>query len=149
MKTFREWILDEHRVVEPRLNRLQDEVLSATPVVGTPLRGVREQTALLSFPAKAWRELIWPSRHTWAALAAVWVVIAVANVASRNPAELTRPAMATVTPDALSIWQLQQHMLADLSLPPQAKAQSSESKLPSPGKRGAMDWLAREHEAWT
>ncbi len=94
MKTPREIILESHRAVEPRLDRLRETVLAAE--LATALSGpkVRPQSAG-NILQKLWLELIWPSRRAWAGLSAVWVVLGVVYLSTLRPNE---PRIAPLQP---------------------------------------------------
>ncbi len=58
-----------------------------------------------------WRDLLWPSPLAWGALACVWVVIAAANADWRR--EQPRPAVVSVTPEAIMMRLAQERSLSE------------------------------------
>jgi hypothetical protein len=93
MKTPREILLKHHQTVEPKLERMWDESLSPTVAAVCDRRKSRHEreigaprAPLQLFAWKLWRELVLPSRRVWAGLACAWVLIAVLNLASAEPA---------------------------------------------------------------
>jgi len=115
MKTPREILLARHRAAGPKLDALRREV-----VVGLNRQDAKEP----SFPAflvawflggsnKLWRELVWPCRRTWSALAAVWVLLALINFSQRDNSS---PALAKSAPSAgmLLTFRDQQKILNEL-----------------------------------
>ncbi len=101
MKTPREILLKLHRSTEPKLDRLWDESLAPELQRGrahTREASTGRQNLLLAAGWKLWRELVLPSRRIWAGLACAWVVIAVLNLASSEPA--TEVASQTKPPFA-------------------------------------------------
>ncbi len=116
MKTPRELLLARHRAAEPKLDALRREVVAAE----LNNQATREQsfkvslvTSLLCCSNKLWRELVWPCRRTWAALAAVWVVLALVHLAQRDGSP---PALAQSAPTAGMIltFRDQQEILNEL-----------------------------------
>src|ERR1035437_206561 len=83
MKTPREILLKRHQTVEPKLERMWTENLS--PELRSEATPARENVFLAAGWA-LWRELVLPSRRIWAGLACAWVLIAVLNLASAEPA---------------------------------------------------------------
>jgi len=59
-----------------------------------------------------WQQLIWPSRGIWAGLAAIWILLLVANVSmrDRSPASV----MASASPEMILSFRQQEKMLAEL-----------------------------------
>src|SRR6266498_4238015 len=48
-----------------------------------------------------WRELLWPCPQAWAGLAAVWAVVLVLNLASREPAQVAKTSKAAPAPELI------------------------------------------------
>jgi len=108
MKTPREILIARHRPAEPKLDAVRQKVLAALPPRSSleqngrldaaprfsPLGRLRLQrsgwwglrvlgqlaAAAPSALRKAWLELIWPSRHAWAVLTAIWLAVLGANL---------------------------------------------------------------------
>lgn len=77
MKTPRELLLARHDSIRPRLDAVRRAVV-AEHVGPEP---VGQATAGLSFLARLWSELFWPSRRVWAGLAVAWLAILGLNLA--------------------------------------------------------------------
>jgi hypothetical protein len=136
MKTPRQILLGRHRTVEPKLDRIRAEVLSAEFGRGDALAEGTDRVALNPLSALAltlWRELIWPCRRVWAALACAWLLILGLEAASfvSAPSEASQSRVPS-TEDIQAIRE-QRRMLAHMmdALPPPAGAQ----KTRSPGPR--------------
>ncbi len=86
MKTPREILLDRHRKAEPRLDAIRERILATELPVEADSRSLPmdHSFSLAVAGMKLWRELILPCRRIWCGLAAVWLVIAVMNVASKD-----------------------------------------------------------------
>ena len=109
-KTPREILLQRHQAADAKLNQtrraviVQMEKASVTRAEGLPLR------ALL----KLWRELIWPCRRTWAGLTAVWLVLLVLQLASRDATEVVARKTPPPSPEVLQVLRQQHLLLAEL-----------------------------------
>ncbi|MGO9244308.1 MAG: hypothetical protein ACLPT4_01350 [Verrucomicrobiia bacterium] len=125
----REILLKRHHSIEPKLDRMWrdtlhhelHEVTDATERV--PPSGV---VRIL------WRELVLPSRRIWAGLACAWVVIAVLNLASSEPAmevaSLTKPP----SHEEMRALIEQRQMLAQLIGPISEPAYTQKRSSPGP-----------------
>jgi hypothetical protein len=80
-----------------------------------------------------WRELIFPCRRTWAALAAVWIALFIFNVSQRDKAELAARKLPPPSPEAIMAWRQQERLLAEL-IGPSAPGDAEQRKtfLPKP-----------------
>ena len=89
----------------------------STPVHGSRL--ARHQPPLSQV---LWQKLILPSRHAWAGLAAVWLLLVGVNVALRNdsPAPGGKPVTASAMIDYGDQQKLLNELFADRSLPVEA-----------------------------
>lgn len=90
-----------------------------------------------SFIWTIWHELIWPSRHIWAGLATVWVLLLAANVSMRDSSQIT-VAKTLPIPEIILSFQQQEKILAELIGPnePQAAVPPKAfSPLPSSERR--------------
>jgi hypothetical protein len=129
MKTPREILLKRHRSVEPRLDRMWAEDLSLElRSEGTPARA----NLFLAVGWTLWRELIWPSRRIWAGLACAWVLIAVLNVASFEPAPQVDSNAKPPSSEELRALVEQQRMLAQLIGPLSEPAYNQRRTSPGP-----------------
>jgi anti-sigma factor RsiW len=64
-----------------------------------------------------WGELLWPSRHVWAGMAALWVLMLVVNGHISDSRTFETGARAASTPDIMAAWQEQNRVLAELTQP--------------------------------
>ena len=74
-------------------------------------------------------ELFWPSRHIWAGLAAVWVLILAANVSMRANSQ-TVVSQYSPTPEMISSFRQQEKILAELIGPNEPRAARPPKVLP-------------------
>src|SRR5436190_24093985 len=63
---------------------------------------------------KLWRELIWPCRHAWSGLAALWIVIAVIHAGMSGSSHDVAPMQAASFPARFEALEEQQRVLAEL-----------------------------------
>ena len=136
MKTLREILFARHRTAAPKLDAIRREVLSAEFVregrrVAVPKFRIADAATL---PLLVWRELIFPCRRTWAALAAVWVLIFIFNFSQRDKAELAARKLPPPSPEAIMAWRQQEKLLAELIGPPGTTGDAERRKifLPKP-----------------
>jgi hypothetical protein len=121
MKTPREILLARHQAVEPELNRIRRQAVRVAADVNRRNAPAREFTFAATAArtlATMYRELIWPARRTWAALAAVWLMLLSVNFAMREPSP-TREARNTSSESAQfeTMFRLREQMLAQLAGP--------------------------------
>ncbi len=64
-----------------------------------------------------WGELIWPCRHVWTGMAALWVVMLAVNGRISAPRSFEANARAASAPDIMAAWQEQNRVLAELTQP--------------------------------
>lgn len=82
-----------------------------------------------------WHELILPCRQVWAGLAAVWVLILVANVSMHDPSERIA-AKSSPTPEMILAWRQQERLLAELIGPNVTRAaEPPKTFSPRPGTK--------------
>ena len=114
MKTPRDILLERHQAAKSKLDVIRSEVVAQC----------REEQrvakpGLMFLPLLLWRELIFPSRRTWAGIAAAWVLILVVNFSLRDPAQ--PGSVIKVAAPAMMSFQEQQkllnELLADRSVP--------------------------------
>jgi len=115
MPSPREILLARHRAVEPRLDALRATVLAEALAADTPQSDCGHGPILpLDWLRTLWRELIFPSRLAWTALAAVWIVLLTLNSSQRRDAD--RVTISPVEVAAmLAGWRDQQRVLAELT----------------------------------
>ena len=63
----------------------RSEILKAARSVRRPQPATRNPQ-----PTTAWREWLWPCPQAWAGLAAVWIVVLLFNLASRDPVRVAK-----------------------------------------------------------
>jgi hypothetical protein len=114
MKTPREILFQKHHDANAKLDQLRREVFSHDLEQRTEM--LSPGTTSISFLAKLWLELIWPSRRIWAGLAAVWMVIAVLNFTStdHDSPRLAKSETPPMTPAAIAALHEQQRLFVEL-----------------------------------
>jgi len=114
MKTPREILLEQHRSAAPKLDAIRRKVL-AEKVTPARAGGSGALAAVwLNWPVVLWRELIWPCRRTWTALAGVWIALCLFNVSQRDKSELAARKLPPPSPEAVMAWRQQERLLAEL-----------------------------------
>ena len=108
MKTPREILLKQHRPVESKLDAIRSEVVAQCR---EGRRVAVTKSVLAYLPLLLWRELIFPSRRTWAGIAAAWVLILVVNFSLRDPGQ---DGAAKVTAPEMMSFQEQQKLVNEL-----------------------------------
>ena len=108
MKTPREILLARHRAVETELDAIRSEVVAQCH---EERRVAVTKSVLAYLPLLLWRELIFPSRRTWAGIAAAWVLILVVNFSLRDPGQ---DGAAKVTAPEMMSFQEQQKLVNEL-----------------------------------
>ena len=136
MKTPREILFQWHETTTPKLDTIRREVVEVAADVNRRNQPVRELTftaTLANAIRLSFRELVWPCRRTWAALAAVWVALFIFNVSQRDKAELAARKLPPPSPEAIMAWRQQERLLAEL-IGPSAPGDAEQRKtfLPKP-----------------
>jgi hypothetical protein len=108
MKTPREILLEQHRPVESKLDAIRNEVVAQCR---EGRRVAVAKSVLTCLPLLLWRELIFPSRRTWAGIAAAWVLILVVNFSLRDTGQ---SGAAKVTAPEMMSFQEQQKLVNEL-----------------------------------
>ena len=109
MRTPREILLHRHRAAEPELDAISRAVVAQLNTNAKPEPSPRLVMLLLGLPGNFWREVVRPALRLWAGLAAVWVVILLANLDFRAGA---------VPPNSLSLamtFSEQEQVIAELT----------------------------------
>ncbi len=117
MKPPRDILLERHRAVEPKLDALRHTVLAGlNHHEDTKTRSWTDNFVSLCLGGsnKLWRELIFPCRRTWTALAAVWMALFIFNVSQRDKVELAARKLPPPSPEAILAWRQQEKLLAEL-----------------------------------
>ena len=108
MKTPREILSGQHRLAESKLDAIRSEVVAQCR---EGRRVVVAKSVLTYLPVLLWRELIFPSRRTWAGIAAAWALILVVNFSLRDPGQ---GGAAKVTAPEMMSFQEQQKLVNEL-----------------------------------
>jgi hypothetical protein len=80
---------------------------------------------------KLWRELIWPCRHVWAGLAALWLVLGGINAGMSTAHGVTAPQTASA-PAPFRAIEEQRRMLAELIPPIDNPPAAPPRRVPAP-----------------
>jgi len=119
MKTPRDILLERHQAVAPKLDAIRHEIINSN---------FRRS----DFVATIWLELIWPSRRVWTGLAAIWILIFVANFSMRDHSQMTM-AKSSPSPEMIVAYQQQEKLLAELIGPNEPQiAEPPKTFLPQP-----------------
>jgi hypothetical protein len=143
MKTPREILLTRHQAVETELDRIRRDAVAVAADVNRRSPTIREFTfAATAFRALAisFRELIWPCRRTWGALAAVWMALLVFNSTQAEHRQ-TVVAKSTVSSGELRLALLEQQRLLSeiIGPPPMSPAEPPRRPTPQPHSERQMD----------
>ena len=88
-----------------------------------------------------WQQLIWPSRRIWAGLAAIWILLLVANVSMRDSSQVTI-ARTSPTPEMILSFQQQEKILAELIGPNETRVSRPLKPFsPKPRSEGRLEIL--------
>jgi hypothetical protein len=120
MKTPRELLLAHHQAAAPKLDALRREV-----VAGLGAATAQHQSgSAAGWLMLLWRELVCPCRRTWTALAAVWILLCIVNLAQRDGS----PAGQAKSPSSVQMImtyrnqeRIVNELLADRSQPVEAE----------------------------
>lgn len=141
MKTPREILLKRHRSVGPKLDRVWDESLAAS-VAAVYDRRDSKRNLFLVVGWTLWRELILPSRRTWAGLACAWVLIAVLNLALSEPTTKVASQSKPHSGEEVRALIEQRRMLAQLIGLPAEPAYTQKRTAPGPRSERAAQTSA-------
>ena len=144
MKTPREFLFQRHQAAAPKLDAIRHDALNAEFKAGQASRlslislFFQMETGWKPVLRLLWRELIFPCRRTWAALAAVWIALFIFNVSQRDKAELAARKLPPPSPEAIMAWRQQEKLLAEL-IGPSAPDDAEQRKifLPKPRTENA------------
>jgi hypothetical protein len=144
MKTPREILLDRHRAAVPKLDSLANHALAAT------LPKAASSTLRPSWPAalglKLWQELIWPSRRTWGALAAIWLVLAVIHFSDRTSGGFSGLTIGIPSQATLAALEQETSWHMNLALYQRVTKKTSPTLLP-PSSEKTSAWYRDENLA--
>jgi len=115
---------------------------------GTPQAAPRPRAfSIKTIPLTLWNELIWPSRKTWAALAAVWVGLAVLYLTTQDT-QRTEVAPTVIDGRTMALWGEQQKMLMQMVNPrTEMAAKPAAPAGPPPGVGKSAEWKPTYTEA--
>jgi hypothetical protein len=133
MKTPRDILLGRHRPIESKLDAIREGVVAQCREERRGAIPKMVVAGMAALPILLWRELILPSRRTWAGIAAAWVVILAVNFSLRDPVPPGNAAKMSA-PEMMSFQEQQKllnELLADRSLP----VDGERPKTFSPGPR--------------
>jgi hypothetical protein len=108
MKTPREILFARHRNAAPKLDAIRRDVLNVVFQNENPI------PFYLNLPLMFWRELIFPCRRIWSALAAVWILIFAVNFSQRDPSELMARKSPPPSQEMILTFRQQEILLAEL-----------------------------------
>ena len=150
MKTPRDVLLNRHRAVEPKLERMWPSVaVAAHQVTSEILRQAQDDRHLglnrwsSGVVRMLWQELIVPSRGIWAGVACAWVVIGVLNMAFSEPT--TKEVANRAKPpsqEEMRVLIEQRRMLAQLIGPLSEPAYTQKRATPGPHSERAAQTAA-------
>ncbi|HWX18571.1 MAG TPA: hypothetical protein VN578_01570 [Candidatus Binatia bacterium] len=140
MKTPREVLLAQHRAIQPKLDRMREELLKSEMRNAKSEWNPDFRFGLVSAAATVWRRLIWPSRRVWAGLAAVWVLLLLINLSDGKPASLYPHAASG--PAVVQALVEQKQLLAELLQASQPTPAERPRPTPRPRSERALDWRA-------
>ena len=143
MKTPREILQARHHAAQPKLDAIRREI-----VAGLDRPDATAQKEKYSFVSwclggskTLWHELILPSRRIWSGLAAVWILIFLANFSMRDHAPVTMAK--SVSPAMVHSFQQQEQLLTELIGPVDVSAaEPQKSYTPRPSSRRFPEILA-------
>ncbi len=117
MKTPREILLARHQAAAPKLDALRCEVVAGLnhQDTKTPSWGFHFVSWCLGGLNKLWRELIFPSRRTWAGLATAWLLIFIVNFSLRDHSQSGGQKVSS--PGPMLTFQQQERLLTELTGP--------------------------------
>jgi hypothetical protein len=124
MKTPREILLERHAQVQPGLDAVRRKALATVRVpidAKMPQADVSNSSSFMFLLGKAWRELIWPSRHAWAGMAAVWLGVLVANLEMKASSAAIQPVRPAFSREMVRAFEERRRLLSEL-LPPSSPA---------------------------
>ena len=144
MKTPREILFQRHQSAAPKLDAIRREAVKVAADVNRRKQPVRELTfaaTLANAIRLSFRELIWPCRRTWTALATVWILIFIFNISQRDKSELAARKLPPPSPEAIMAWRQQERLLAEL-IGPSVPSDAERRKifLPKPRTENAELW---------
>jgi len=135
MKTPREVLFGRHQAIGPKLDAVRRNALATLPPQGkaAPTRSDGRRGVLTQAMLQTWRELIWPSRRVWAAMAGLWLLVLGANLEMKDAPVFAREAGGLSPPEVERALAEQQRLLTELFAP--TAPPSLEAPIPRPRPR--------------
>jgi len=133
MKTPRELILQRHQSAEPKLKAIRGEDLAACArsTATQPSHQPKQFFNLIFVAMKLWQESIRPWRRIWAGMAAIWLVLLVLNLVTRETPRLARHQTAPPDPELLAALREQERLMRQW-FEPADLSPASHPKIPGP-----------------
>lgn len=113
MKKPREILLARHQSATPKLNDVRHAIVERLNNEATKKQSISFVPLFLGCLKNIWSELVFPSRRIWAGLAAVWVLIFIANLSMQDHPQTTMAKTRSSGEMAVAFKQ-QQQILAEL-----------------------------------
>jgi hypothetical protein len=92
-----------------------------------------------------WREILWPSRRVWVALAATWVALLAVNARLSDPPVQMAGLHSSSPSEIMQSWEEQTRVLAELTqpalrTPPPVTPPAAPAEAPRPRSERKPDW---------
>src|SRR5438876_7981392 len=84
----------QRQTLRPIPHEWRSEILDAARRAGEP-----QPSTFNSQPTSWWRELLWPCPQAWACLAAMWVLVLLLDLASRDPVRVAKASKPAPAPE--------------------------------------------------
>jgi hypothetical protein len=131
MKTPREILLARHQSVTPKLDAIRQSAVAAV----YDRRSSSPTTIVSNILKTLWHELILPSRRIWAGLAAIWILLFVANFSMHDHSQAPM-AKASSSPEIILSSPQQEELLTELIGPDEAPvAEPQKPYVPRPSSQ--------------
>lgn len=140
MKTAKQILFERHRGAEPALDAVRQKALAAVSGAATAKSRGDAGPDARPFLREVWLQLVWPSRRAWSGMAAVWVILLVANLgmkATGPGASLARSSQGQPLAQAV---EEQRRLLAELLPPPSPPALAPAAQRERPRSQGPTDF---------
>jgi hypothetical protein len=116
----------------------REEIVSVSKAASLSQAGsVRPMPTITSLTFSLWRELVCPSRHIWAGLATVWVIILIANANLTTGRPIASVGSTTSSAELWFLFREQTLLVAELSASVESKPiQLPDATPPRPRSQG-------------